>query len=165
MKVNVEEIKQTPDNQLEINFSDYIGDINPEEKVQAKLTASVCDFDVNIKGNIKAELLLQCDRCLENFIHNVDLNINEDFMNEKLADTYQKEQELSKNDFVEILDENNEIDIKDLVYQSILLDIPNKRLCNEECQGIQNTIINKNEENIDERLEVFKRFSENNFDE
>ncbi len=165
MKVTVEEINKSPEKKLEINFSDYIENIELKDRVHANLTACASGLDLNISGNIKAGVVLQCARCLENYVHDLDINVSEDFVNDSVVPDNQKDYELTKREFVEELDENKEVDIKDLIYQSIILDLPNKNLCQLDCPGIQGTAAEKTEEITDERLEVFKRFSENILDE
>jgi len=168
LKINIEDIKKTSDRCLIINFFDYIAELNLKDRVLANLTVQATDYDINISGNIKAGLVLECDRCLEPYIYNMDIEINEQFINEKIVSGNKKEHELTEGEFVEELGDSKELDIKDLIYQSIILELPNKNLCNPNCLGIkefQGINVNSSEENIDERLEVFKRFSENRFDE
>ncbi len=165
MKVSVEDIKKTAGKKLEISFFDYIEEIELKDRVLANLTASVNNFDVNVSGEIKADLLLQCDRCLESYAHQVDVEINENFVSENVVPANQKDYELGKNEFVEELNGTGEVNIKNLIYQSIILNLPNKKLCKDDCPGLQQVKFNEGEEIIDERLEVFKRFSENKLDE
>lgn len=165
LKISVEEINKSPEKRLEINFSDFIEDIDLNDRVRAYLTASATDYDVNIKGNIRADVVLQCDRCLANYVHNIDIKINEDFTNKAVVPENQRDYQLTEGEFVEELDEKREVDVKDLIYQSIVLDLPNKNLCKADCPGFQDILNNKKEEIQDERLEVFKHFSENNLDE
>lgn len=168
MKVSVEEIKNSPDKKLKINFSDFIGEIKLNDKVSASLIASVSDYDINISGNIQADVVLQCDRCLENYVHNINIELNEDFVSEEVVPDNQKDYELKEGEFVRELGDAKEVDVKDLVYQSIILELPGKNLCKTDCKGLeelQESLSENSEEYIDERLEVFKRFSENGFDE
>ena len=162
MKINIEDIKKSTESKLDINFSDYIEELNLKDEVKAILVASASDYNVNISGNIEAKLMLECDRCLNEYVYNLDININEEFVNENIVPANQKEYELSENDFVVELNGKKEIDIKDLVYQSIILELPYKNLCRIDCPGLESTQETEQKtEYIDERLEVFKTFSEN----
>lgn len=167
MKVSIEEIKKSPDNKLEIDFYDSIEDLNHKDRVSAALVAFSSGYSIIVNGKIKAKMLLECDRCLGEYVYEVDADINEEFVTGEVVPADQKEYELGAGDFVEELGDEKEIDIKDLVYQSIILQLPYKNLCKPDCAGsdeLQN-LNNKNEEYIDERLEVFKTFSENEFSE
>ncbi|OGI00845.1 MAG: hypothetical protein A2Y25_06930 [Candidatus Melainabacteria bacterium GWF2_37_15] len=162
MKINIEDIKKAQESKLEIYFSDYIDDLNLKDEVKAILVASASEYNVNIAGSIKAKLILECDRCLTEYIYDLDININEEFVNENIVPANQKEYELNENDFVVELKGNKQIDIKDLVYQSIILELPYKSLCRTACPGLESAQETEQKtEYIDERLEVFKSFSEN----
>lgn len=161
MKINIEEIKKAPDKKVEINFSDSIEEFKHKEKIKAALVASASKFGLSIKGKIMGELILECDRCLSEYVHELNAEINEDFITDSLVSEDQKEYELGGSDFVEELNGQDEIDIKDLVYQSIILDLPYKCLCKADCPGSEELQKLNKEEYIDERLEVFKSFSEN----
>ncbi len=168
MKINIEEIKKSPQNELEINFSDYIDGLSLNNEVSAKLKATASEYGVNIRGNIIAELILQCDRCLENFVYEINTEINEEFITDSIVREDQKDYEHTDRGFAEDLNGREEIDIRDLIYQLIILELPNKNLCKADCkgiEGIQEETSKNNSEQIDERLEVFKFFSENNFSE
>lgn len=163
MKVSIDNIKKSPDNRLEIEFEDSIEELNHRDKVKAVLVATASNYGVIVKGNIKAELLLECDRCLNEFVYSLDAEINEEFVAESIVPEDQKDYELGENEFVEELRGEKEIDIKDLIYQSIILQLPYKNLCSQECPGVAEfeKLNYKDEEYIDERLEVFKTFLEN----
>jgi len=163
LKINLEEIKKIPEKRLEITFSDFIDGLNLINKVEARLTAEASDFGVVICGKISAKLTQQCDRCLNDYAYELEAEITEEFVTEDIVPVDQKEVELREKDFVEELKGNKEIDITDLIYQSIILNLPYKNLCSPDCPGVQYLQKNnyKNEDYVDERLEVFKTFSEN----
>jgi uncharacterized metal-binding protein YceD (DUF177 family) len=70
-----------------------------------------------------------------------------------LLDEYGQETELKNGQFVTDLNGENEIDIYDLLYQSVILNLPNKKVCGINCKG--NKFLK--EENLsDPRLDVFK---------
>lgn len=163
MKINIDEIKKSPEKGLEVSFSDYIEGINLREKAKATLTATASGYRIIISGAIKAKILLTCDRCLNEYVYALETVIREEFVTHDIVPAGQKEYELGENDFVEELKGKKEIDIKDLVYQSVILRLPYKNLCDPDCPGIAEfqKLNNKNEEYTDERLEVFKSFSDN----
>ena len=66
---------------------------------------------IEVKGNVKGILNLECDLCLKNFEYNLDFNLDETFAKQTLLDEYGKETELKEGQFVIDLDGQNEIDI------------------------------------------------------
>ncbi len=166
MKINIKELQNSPEKSINISFHEVIKELENDTPVLANLNITATNYGINIKGKVQTELKLICDRCLEEYSYFIDAEIEESFVNESIHPEEQKEYELSKGQFVEELKGREEIDITDFLYQSVVLEIPIKKICNEECEGAKEykkLISEKMHEKIDERLEVFKSFSENNF--
>lgn len=60
---------------------------------------------------------------------------------------------------MEELKGSKEIDMTDLIYQSIILNIPTQKLCKKECQGTEEFQRLTVEKSIDPRLQIFKNLS------
>lgn len=163
MKINIKELQNIPEKNVNISFQEKIQELENDIPVDAVLNVAVTGYGVNIKGHVKTDLKLRCDRCLGEYDYNVDVDVDEDFVNESIVSGEQKEYELTKGQFVEELRGRDEIDINDFLYQTIILEIPSKKICNDSCEGSEAYQKIKNEKYIDERLEVFKSFSENNY--
>lgn len=78
---------------------------------------------VNLKGNIKTTAELQCSRCLKNFNCNIDADFDEDFL------------KFPKDEDVYIFYKDT-IDLKEMVIDYLILNMPLKLLCSEECKGL-----------------------------
>jgi len=145
---------------MTLEFNEKIEELNSENTVKGVLTASLISGGVRLEGHVETDLVLECDRCVEKYPYHADVDIDEIYVSGSLSTA--KELELNESHFVEELRGKKEIDVTDLVYQSIILNIPSKRLCNEECpgsEGLQNM-----EKPIDPRLEIFKKLSEEHKD-
>ncbi len=155
-KVSIEELENLPSKSLNMEFEDYIEGINSEKPLKASLIVkSLGDF-IEVKGNIKGKLKLECDLCLEEFDYNINFDIDELYAKNSLMDEYPKETELKEGQFVTDLNGENEIDIYDLLYQSVILNLPNKKVCGINCKG--NKFLR--EENLsDPRLDIFKNIN------
>lgn len=156
-------MQNKPEQMMDITFQEKIKELENDIPVDAVLNVAVTGYGVNIKGHVKTDLKLVCDRCLGEYDYNVDVDVDEDFVNESIVSDDQKEYELIKGQFVEELKGRDEIDINDFLYQTIILEIPTKKICKDSCEGSEALQKIKSEKFIDERLEVFKSFSENNY--
>ena len=99
---------------------------------------------------------LECDLCLEKFEHKLDFDINEVYTKGTIVDDYEnsdKEFEIKEGQFITDLNGEKEIDIYDLLYQSVILNLPNKKVCGINCKGDK---FLKEEDLSDPRLDVFK---------
>lgn len=165
MKINIKELQNLPEQMMDITFQEKINELENDVPVEAVLNVAITGYGVNIRGHVKTDLKLVCDRCLEEYDYNVDVEVDEDFVNESVVSSDQKEYELTKGQFVEELKGRDELDINDFLYQTIILEIPPKKICKDSCEGSDAYKKINSEKYIDERLEVFKSFSENNYKE
>lgn len=78
--------------------------------------------DLSVIGELTAKLDAQCDRCLKDVEINIKLPFNETFH--------------ANADKGEYAIENNKAVLDEAAYQNILLNIPSKILCKEDCKGI-----------------------------
>ena len=157
-KIIIEELENSPNKTLNIHFEDKIEGVNSVTPIVSDLTiTSLGDF-IEVSGNVKGTLNLECDICLKEFEYNLDFDINEIFAKHSLLDEYGQETELKEGQFVTDLQGENEIDIYDLLYQSVILNLPNKKVCGINCNGDE---FLKEENLSDPRLDVFKNIKIN----
>lgn len=153
MKISIEELENTSSKSLTIHFDEKIEGLNCVAPIVSDLTIlSLGDF-IEIKGNVKGTLMLECDLCLKEFEYKLDFDIDEMFAKNALLDDYGQETELKDGQFVTDLEGADEIDIYDLLYQSVILNLPNKKVCGINCNGDK---FLKEENLSDPRLDVFK---------
>lgn len=154
-KILTEDIENAKNKVLEIDFDEVIDDIPSSKPVKAHLILKSTGDFIEVTGRLKAELTLTCDLCLKEFEYKIDEEINETYAKQTLMEEYGKETELKENQFIIDLAGSDGIDIYDLLYQSVILNIPNKKVCGINCnKGVFQT----DEELVeaDPRMEVFK---------
>ena len=156
MKINITDIENTENKIKEIEFSEIYEEFNKDVPVKAKLSAEVIGNLIKITGNINAILIHTCDMCLKEFSEEYKIKVEEFFTKYSLSEEYESEFELKQDGFVEDLNGSDEIDITDFVYQSIILHIPNKLVCDINCNGDESVNKYLNQKAIDPRLEIFK---------
>ncbi len=151
-KVNVSDIEQDGI----VNFK-FNGDINELENchIEAELEfKSMGDF-IEASGHIYGNLNLECDRCLKKYIHKLDFEINEMFAKKALLEDYGAELELTDGQFITDLNGAEDIDVYDLLYQSVILALPNKKVCGINCnEGF--FVSEQKLETHDTRMDIFK---------
>ena len=156
MKIKITDIENLENKSQEIDFSELYEEFNDEIPVKAKLIVNILGSLIKIKGEINAQLKLTCDLCLKEFTKEFKIQVEEFFTKYSLNDSYGEEFELKENSFVEDLNGSDEIDITDFVYQSVILHIPNKCVCDINCKGNEKVNQYLKTETIDPRLEIFK---------
>ena len=158
--VKIEDIEN--ENNLVYKFQGKIEELDDCEVSAVIEFENLGDY-IQAQGNVKGQVTLECDRCLEKFTQNLDFKIDEMFAKNTLLEDYGQELELSSGQFVTDLEGAKEIDVYDLLYQSVILALPNKRVCGINCnEGLFAS--DEAIKNHDTRMDVFKniRIGENN---
>ena len=152
-KVSIDDIEQERDKTLHYEFDDELPEI--KAGVNASLDLISLGDVIEVKGHVKGSIKLECDLCLKEFEQKLDFDIDEMYAKDSLYEEYGQETELKEGQFITDLNGTNEIDIYDLLYQSVILQLPNKRVCGINCKG--DKFLRDDEEFIqDERMAVFK---------
>lgn len=87
--------------------------------------------DIAVKFNVSVKVLFKCDRCLED----VEYELQSDF-----SKSFKRNEAKEGN-------EGEVIDLTDYINESIILELPTKILCKEDCKGLcQNCGVNLNKE-------------------
>ena len=149
----IEDIENSPNKTINCKFEEKIDGINSIGPISAELELkSLGDF-IEVAGHVKGLLKLECDICLKEFEYNLDFDIDEMYAKNALMDDYGQETELKEGQFITDLNGEDKIDIYDLLYQSVILNIPNKKVCGINCNGDK---FLQEEDLSDPRLDVFK---------
>lgn len=77
---------------------------------------------VTIEGKISALIKAQCSRCLEYLNYPIDVAFDEEFSKSQHDDVYSFD--------------DTEIELDDMVIDNLILSMPVKFLCKEECKGL-----------------------------
>lgn len=90
---------------------------------------------LSVRGQIKATVTLECARCLEPFDVPVIVELDELYVLNRYVDTTERERELQADDFYEVVDEEGELDLKDLAHQFLVMELSEQSSCGRpECR-------------------------------
>jgi uncharacterized protein len=161
MKVLISEI---PEKGIDLELRETIENDIILSPVAARLRIEKVGNDVVVKGNLRADIKLQCSRCLKEFCSELSVPVDV---------VYHPVEELKGEDKHEVRAEElntdfysgEEMDILALMEEQIVLNLPMKPLCAELCKGIcPKCGIDLNVKSctcnarvIDSRLEVLKK--------
>lgn len=148
---------------LQKQFSDkLLGDINGHflEPVKTEVTVEHTGRLYLGNGNVKTKLKLQCSRCLKDAIYESDA----DFDFTLVESIYEHEFNDEETDIIFFHD--TLVDITPIVQETVLVNIPIRILCKEDCKGLCSKCgVDKNtqhcncqERDIDPRWEKLKDF-------
>ena len=152
-KILIEDIEKESNKTMFYEFKEFMDEFNAE--ISADLEIKSLGQFIKISGSAQGKLKLICDRCLHEFDYDLDIEIDETFAKYSLQDEYSSEFELQAGQFVTDLNGEKEIDIYDLLYQSVILALPNKKVCGINCNEDM-FMSDENYHEHDSRMDIFK---------
>jgi uncharacterized protein len=94
------------------------------------------DTEVEMQGQLKACLSLNCDRCLVLYDVDVDAQLQVLFKTVSSEFKQLKELECNVEDLDTVILDEPVVDLDDVLRQQLYLALPLKNLCSEQCRGI-----------------------------
>lgn len=166
MKIIISDI---PDEGLDLDIEENFGDeeVSLVSPVKAHLELTKAHSEIIVTGNVSAEMELECSRCLRKYRGFINETVN--VVYHPLAEIGTDRHEL-KNDEMDMgFYKDEELDLRELIREQVMLNIQMKPLCDENCKGICSqcgTDLNTGTcscqtGKIDSRLEVLKKLLEN----
>ncbi len=142
MVIETEELERNPGKVLEFTFEESFGSFEYKgESVEFAEDVLVKGGAVRVKdgfmvwGDIITTLRLHCSRCLSSFDFPLELEFEIEYRR-GVEEAHSKERSLKEDDFRISYFSGENIDIEDDVKQFIILSIPMKPLCKEDCKGL-----------------------------
>ncbi|MCD8378113.1 MAG: DUF177 domain-containing protein [Candidatus Gastranaerophilales bacterium] len=130
-KISIDDIEKEKNKTYHIDFDDDIPELKAHVTAGINLV-SLGDF-IEAAGDVRGKIKLECDLCLKEFDYKLDFFVKEMYAKTTLFDEPKQETELKNGQFVTDLNGENEIDVYDLLYQSVILQLPNKKVCGINC--------------------------------
>ncbi|OGC33860.1 hypothetical protein A2311_02765 [candidate division WOR-1 bacterium RIFOXYB2_FULL_48_7] len=142
MKIDLTELLRQIGNEADlelterVNYQDDGLQVNNPVKIKLHLTNT--GTSVLVKGGVKVELGQVCSRCAKDFRLPLTVLIDEEY-SKILPETGKrrgKEAEVKAQDFVFPIEADNTIDLGETIRQNLILALPVKPLCQQNCKGV-----------------------------
>ncbi len=118
----------------ELQLHDHFISLDGLARSELKVTLS--NDQVRVTGMLKAELRLKCCRCLKWFQHPLQKDFNLEYWPDPLLEVEGEEFALTYTELVVGFYRNEELDLRNIISEQIVLDIPMKTICQEACKGL-----------------------------
>ncbi len=114
------------------------GDVLHARRVRGDVKVTRLSDSLLVQGDIDADVLLECSRCLVAFARPVDARLEEQYLPTVDVETGApvRREEYEENDQAFEIDPNHLMDLTEPVRQALLVALPMKPLHSEDCKGI-----------------------------
>ena len=105
------------------------------EPAEVKGNVKLAGHEVVVSGHVETRAQLECDRCLKP----VELPVSADFVLEYITGSDYESSSvaaLSEEEMAVSVFDGESIDVDEIVKEQILLEVPARTLCREDCKGI-----------------------------
>jgi uncharacterized protein len=92
--------------------------------------------EVRLRGEIRTEVELLCDRCASPERAPLEVEFDTSFVPQEAEAAKTENVELQKEDLLLSAYEGGAVDLDELVREQILLALPSRHLCGEDCKGL-----------------------------
>jgi|DewCreStandDraft_5_1066085.scaffolds.fasta_scaffold00384_21 uncharacterized protein len=115
-----------------------VEDLSFPSPVDGEITLLHLGRTIHVAGKVSTAVTLVCSRCLESFSYTLEATLDEDFFAspQPPRPLLEEEVRLSREDFIFPLPEGGILDVTELVRQNLIMAIPIKPVCKENCQGL-----------------------------
>jgi len=105
---------------------------------EAKLAgrASKWREQVRLRGTIDASVEIRCDRCIAPVVFPLNAEFDVTYVPEEVLTTEAEATELQEDDLTFATYEGDELDLDELAREQLLLALPLRHLCREDCKGL-----------------------------
>lgn len=118
-------------------FEELTSEIRSVDNIRGDATFSNTGSTIVVRGHFTTVVEVDCARCLSPYRMNLDVPIAEELLLPGHApEAAEEEFEELPEDEKEPLFENNIFDLTELLRQSILISVPIRTVCMEECKGL-----------------------------
>jgi len=159
--IYIPQLTKSPQRTAVIDVNQTIPDLETLTPVQGQIKVTHQGNYLEVSARAETILTLTCHRCLQQYNYRLSIAPSElIWLSEtELSDESLFDKEISSDDLVETLSPQGYFDPITWLYEQLCLEIPQRQLCDQECQGIQVTTANTAEPIVDQRwssLEALK---------
>lgn len=134
--IDVEQLKKIRGKRIKVSILEKLPplpvqgeSITPVGEAEYRLTLTNAGGTIAVEGTIRSELRVRCNRCLDQFIYPMETGFQEIYYDRNQPQPGGKE-----TDWVPFT--GDELDITPEMLQTIVVNLPMRFLCREDCRGL-----------------------------
>ncbi len=114
------------------------GEMVEAHEVKGEVKVTRLTEGLLVQGDVNAQVALECSRCLDDFLLPVDARLEEQFQPTIDIESGHpiKRAEYEQDDNAFMLDPNHLMDLTEPIRQALLVALPMRPLCRDDCKGL-----------------------------
>lgn len=138
-RIYIPQLIHAPNRTEQFDIKAYLPDLDTLTPVQGVVEVSHRGNFLEVKGNAEAIMTMVCDRCLKQFNSRLVVKTSEFIWLQEPIESLEDrgEVELTADELVESLPPNGYFEPERWLYEQLCLEIPPRKLCDDECPGIE----------------------------
>ncbi|MEL7071456.1 MAG: YceD family protein [Cyanobacteria bacterium J06581_3] len=137
--IHIPQILNAPHKTLAIDVAEHLLDLQTLTPVKGEMRVAHRGTFLEVSAEAGAIMTLECDRCLQSYNTRIQVNTSEILWLEDSQPEDLLEKEVELEDLVESLAPQGYFKPDEWLYEQMCLAIPQKQICNADCQGIEIT--------------------------
>ena len=161
-KIYIPQLTRAPQQTEVIHFNEPVPGLETLTPVQGQLKVTHQGSYLDVSAKAETIVTLMCHRCLQQYNYRLSIAPSElIWLNETsdVAEPVLLDRDITPEDLLETLPPKGYFDPATWLYEQLCLEIPQRQLCDQACEGIELTNIDTPAPAIDRRwasLETFK---------
>jgi len=137
--IYIPQLLHLPDRTERVPIKQRLLDLETLTPVQGFVDVTHHGSYLEVKGQAETIITLPCDRCLQQFNHRLAVNASEMIWLQEPIDEslLEPEREMALDDLVETVSPQGYFDPETWLYEQLCLEIPQRKLCDTACPGIE----------------------------
>lgn len=137
--IYIPQLVKAPEQTERIDVQDYLPDLETLTPVQGQMKVTHHGNYLEVSAQAETIMTLTCDRCLQQYNYRLNVDASELIWLEEPHDEPDlglAEREVALADLVETLPPQGYFRPNEWLYEQLCLEIPQRQLCDQTCQGI-----------------------------
>lgn len=138
--IHIPRLTRSPEQTETFHFNEMIPGLDTLTPVEGVIRVTHRGTFLEVSGKAETIITLICDRCLQQYNYRLSITPSEMIWLDEAADEATPlllDQDIDSDDLVETLSPQGYFDPMGWVYEQLCLEIPQRKLCEAGCQGIE----------------------------
>lgn len=152
--IYIPQLTKAPERTEEIQVNEFLPGLETLTPIRGRIRVQHHGNYLDVSGQAETIITCTCNRCLQNYNHRLTIDPNEIIWLDEAAnetDDLPLEREVALDDLVETLSPQGYFYPDQWLYEQMCLELPQRQLCDPNCQGIQPSADSNFNHSVDRR--------------